>query len=208
MYKVFLFNKAIAFVSPEELEAFEEPVPHIRFSDQGDLLQHYRGLVHDGDERKILYVVDEDPLKVWELFAGGFENVMAAGGVVMDPDERMLFILRNGRWDLPKGKVEEGEDIAEAARREVEEECGISIDRTRGHLVDSFHIYQTSGVEFLKRTSWYKMGVDEHRSPTPQLEEGITKAEWKGPDEREDVKRNTFASIIEVMRAAASTPVQ
>lgn len=38
---------------------------------------------------------------------------------------KMLLIQRNGRWDLPKGKVEPGETLLQAALREVEEETGI-----------------------------------------------------------------------------------
>lgn len=208
MYKVFLFNKALIFVSPEKLAAFREEVPHFHFSDQADLLQRYRALVNDGNERKALYVVATDPKKVWELFASGFENVLAAGGVVRDPRGRILFILRHNRWDLPKGKVEEGEDIAEAAWREVEEECGIELDRNEGHLMDTYHIYQAKGVEFLKCTSWYRMKVQEAQEPEPQVEEGITRVEWKADDEQGDVERNTFASILEVMEAARSMTVQ
>lgn len=208
MYKVFLFNKALIFVSPEELAALKEDVPHFHFRDQADLLQRYRNLVNDGNERKLLYVVAEDPEKVWKLFSSGFENILAAGGVVRDPMGRTLFILRHNRWDLPKGKVEEGEDISEAAEREVEEECGVGIDRNEGHLMDSYHIYQAQGVEFLKRTSWYLMRVEEPQEPVPQVEEGITQVVWKAEDEQGDVERNTFASILEVMRAARSAAVQ
>ena len=208
MYKVFLFNKALIFVSPEEFNALEleEEPAHFHFSDQADLLQRYRGLVQDGNERKLLYVIDPDPYKVWHLFSSGFENVLAAGGVVKDPDDRMLFILRHNRWDLPKGKVEEGEDTAEAAEREVEEECGISVGRVEGHLLDSYHIYQAQGVEFLKRTSWYHMRVDGHQEPSPQTEEGISKVEWRGVDEQHEVRKSTFASIIEVMDMANASP--
>ncbi len=208
MYKVFLFNKALIFVSPEELAAMDPEPPHFHFSDQADLLQRYRGLVQDGNERKNLYVVDPEPFKVWQVFASGFEQILAAGGVVKDPYERTLFIYRHNRWDLPKGKVEEREEIAEAAQREVEEECGIRIDRALGHLIDSYHIYQAQGIEFLKRTSWYHFRVDEVQNPVPQTEEGITKVEWKGPEEQEEVKRNTFPSILDVMEAGNSTEVQ
>jgi 8-oxo-dGTP pyrophosphatase MutT (NUDIX family) len=209
MYKVFLFNKALVFVSPEELNAFSEDVPHFHFTDQADLLQRYRGLVQDGNERKLLYVVAPDPYEVWELFASGFENVLAAGGVVKDPNERMLFILRHNRWDLPKGKVEQGEDTAEAAVREVEEECGIHVDRVEGHLMDSYHIYQAQGVEFLKRTSWYSMRVKDPQDPVPQTEEGISKVEWRSVEEQGEVRNNTFASVQEVMEVGnSSTPVQ
>lgn len=208
MYKVFLFNKALVFVSPEELAALDQGVSYFHFSDQADLLHRYRGLVHDGNEQRSLFVVASDPQQVWELFAGGFENVLAAGGVVKDPYDRTLFILRHNRWDLPKGKVEDGEEIAQAAKREVEEECGVEVHRQEGHLMNSYHIYQAKGIEFLKKTVWYRMRVDEPQEPEPQVEEGITRVEWKGPEEEKEVERNTFASILQVIRAARSEAVQ
>lgn len=52
--------------------------------------------------------------------------------VVLDND-RILLVQRakepsKGKWSLPGGKVELGETFREAARREVLEECGISIE--------------------------------------------------------------------------------
>ena len=41
--------------------------------------------------------------------------VRAAGGIVADDSGRLLLILRNGRWDLPKGKVEPGETLLQGA---------------------------------------------------------------------------------------------
>jgi len=38
----------------------------------------------------------------------------------------MLFIYRFNKWDLPKGKLDNGESVSECAIREVEEECGIA----------------------------------------------------------------------------------
>lgn len=204
MYKVFLFNKALTFVSPEELASFEEPLPYVRFSDQADLLHRYRGLVQNGNEREMLCVVADDPYEVWQLFSRGFRNVEAAGGVVKDQNDRVLFIYRHNRWDLPKGKIEEGEETAEAAKREVEEECGVCVDHLEGHLMDSYHLYQDKGVEFLKKTSWYLMRVNTPYAPEPQVEEGITRAEWMSVEDRERMLRNTFASIVEVMEEVAS----
>jgi len=53
-------------------------------------------------------------------------------GAVVVHGERVLLVKRGrppgvGRWSLPGGLVELGETTAEAARREVAEECGISV---------------------------------------------------------------------------------
>lgn len=49
--------------------------------------------------------------------------------VLVRPDGKILLMtLRDGGWDLPGGRMEEGEDMPQALAREVREECGIEID--------------------------------------------------------------------------------
>lgn len=51
----------------------------------------------------------------------------AAGGVVVDPHGRVVVVRQRARtWSLPKGHVEDGEDVLDAARREIHEECGLT----------------------------------------------------------------------------------
>jgi 8-oxo-dGTP diphosphatase len=54
-------------------------------------------------------------------------------GVVVWHDDRVLLIRRNrpprqGQWSLPGGAQQLGETVAEAARREVQEETGLEIE--------------------------------------------------------------------------------
>ncbi|HEX8286206.1 MAG TPA: NUDIX domain-containing protein [Pyrinomonadaceae bacterium] len=50
----------------------------------------------------------------------------SAGGVVLDAEGRVLLVSQHGTsWSLPKGHVEEGESLLEAARREIYEESGV-----------------------------------------------------------------------------------
>jgi 8-oxo-dGTP diphosphatase len=54
-------------------------------------------------------------------------------GVVVWHDDRVLLIRRNkpprqGHWSLPGGAQQLGETVAEAARREVQEETGLEIE--------------------------------------------------------------------------------
>ena len=62
----------------------------------------------------------------WESFCANYMLIEAAGGLVYNAKDQLLMIFRNGKWDLPKGKLEVGENIEQCAMREVEEECGIS----------------------------------------------------------------------------------
>lgn len=105
--------------------------------------------------------------------------VRAAGGIVEDADGRRLLILRNGRYDLPKGKVEDGETLQQAALREVQEETGVS-PLTAGRLaLKTYHVYNLYGGWHLKQTSWFKMTAEGSEPATnPQREEGITDCLW------------------------------
>ena len=112
--------------------------------------------------------------------------VRAAGCVVHADAGNMLLILRNGRWDLPKGKVESGETLLQAALREVEEETGIApLPTTRYPLpIKTYHTFNLYGGWHLKQTSWFDAHV-AGRKPVgkPQGEEGITEVVWVTPDE-------------------------
>ena len=112
--------------------------------------------------------------------------VRAAGCIVTAPDGTMLLIKRNGRWDLPKGKVEAGETLLQAALRETEEETGIkniSISNSQFSIFKTYHIYNLYGGWHLKQTSWFKAHCSLGTAGTPQQEEGITEVAWVSPDE-------------------------
>jgi 8-oxo-dGTP diphosphatase len=58
--------------------------------------------------------------------------VVAVGAIVTD-DERILLIERGhppsqGSWSIPGGRVELGETLPAALRREILEECGLDVD--------------------------------------------------------------------------------
>ncbi len=133
------------------------------------------------------------PLWLMRLLKRRMRWVRAAGGMVTRDDGMMLLILRNGRWDLPKGKVEAGETLLQGALREVEEETGIKADCAHGHILPTahyplptktYHIFNLYGGWHLKQTSWFPMSVaDGSAVGKPQEEEGITGVEWVTPDE-------------------------
>ena len=112
-----------------------------------------------------------------------FIFVKAAGGIVTDNSGRRLLMTRNSRADLPKGKVEKGETIAEAALRETNEETGlqnIEIGRLR---LKTYHIYDLYGGWHFKQTSWFEMKASDGQALVPQTDEGITDLQWVEPDE-------------------------
>ena len=91
---------------------------------------------------------------VIERFFAEFKYVEAAGGVVQNERGESLMILRNGRWDLPKGHVDCGESDEACAVREIAEETGVVGAKIVRFLCNTLHAYGVYGVWELKRTAW------------------------------------------------------
>lgn len=127
-------------------------------------------------------------------------KITAAGGLVINNNKDLLFIFRNGKWDLPKGKLEDNETISESALREVSEECGISKQIIISKLLMTQHTYNVENQKILKTTHWYLMDYKLNELLIPQIEEGITKVEWIKESELTQVLENTYQSIIDVIR--------
>lgn len=122
------------------------------------------------------------PLWMLRLLKRRMRYVRAAGGIVTAPDGTMMLILRNDRWDLPKGKVEAGETLLQAALREVEEETGVAPAVAGATPAKTYHIYNLYGGWHLKQTSWFPMTAKK-QDGAPQQEEGISAVVWVTPEE-------------------------
>ena len=120
--------------------------------------------------------------------------IVAAGGVVLNSKGDILFIYRNGFWDLPKGKVEEGEDYAEAGIREIQEETGLVNVAITKPLPVTFHTYKLTMKLVLKETKWFQMFSDDIKL-TPQTEEGITEIKWVSRDELPVILAKSYGNI-------------
>ena len=140
------------------------------------------------------YVESADVESAWQSFKQNFTVIEAAGGVVMKNQE-ILFIYRNGKWDLPKGKLEKNESIPVCALREVEEECGISKLTIVKELPITYHSYRQAGKNVLKVTYWFLMNCTDESSLVPQTEESIELAEWKNEKAVQIALENTYQNI-------------
>lgn len=132
----------------------------------------------------------------------------ASGGVVLRVSaegEEVLLILRNGIWDLPKGKRERGESVAECAKREVTEETGIRGITLTDFIGVTYHTYFQGDQKIEKKTSWYLMEAAEADNLRPQQEEGITQIKWVELDEaRRLVGFRNLKDTLDKVRARTS----
>lgn len=63
---------------------------------------------------------------------------ISAGGVVLSRNGKVLVVNQRGNsWSLPKGHLDEGEDLLTAAKREIYEESGVE----KLKLIDSLGFY-------------------------------------------------------------------
>jgi len=196
MYKVFFKDRIIFLGDKREFENFEGMVYAWMEGEslQGLILQFY-----EDDSREAICIVAEDLEQLLEQFVSCFKYIEAAGGKVFNSNKEILAIYRLEKWDLPKGKVEKGESVREAAVREVEEECGISDLKIEKELNSTYHTYWLKGKHVLKRTYWFEMSYSGSETLVPQTEEDIQEVKWLSPDKLGEFKANTYASIMEVM---------
>jgi ADP-ribose pyrophosphatase YjhB (NUDIX family) len=143
-------------------------------------------------------IICANPTAVFNQLKQQFTLINAAGGLVKNSQSEYLFIFRRGKWDLPKGKLDEGEDFETAAIREVQEECGITHIELGDLYHMSYHIYEENSDWVLKQTNWYLMKSDD-KNLIPQLAEGITQTAWLSTNQFEKVRENTYASIDEII---------
>ncbi|MCR9183641.1 MAG: NUDIX domain-containing protein [Flavobacteriaceae bacterium] len=124
--------------------------------------------------------------------------VVAAGGLVRNESNEILFIKRNGKWDLPKGRVEEKETIEEAALRETEEETGVTGLEIVKPLQITYHFFNRNEKLKLKETYWFEMKTSFTGDLAPEKSEGIQKAVWKNPKKTAKALRKSYANIREL----------
>ncbi|MBQ4408600.1 MAG: NUDIX domain-containing protein [Bacteroidales bacterium] len=161
-------------------------------------VEYYDGLAADcldGLVRGRL-LIRGDAEQLFEIIKGDCKYVEAAGGYVLNALGQSLVIVRNGLYDLPKGKIEPGEDPETAAVREVNEETGVSpkIDRK---LIDTYHFYRWGDEKevTIKKTHWYLMTLLGNQATKPQTEEGITSCIWMDDDMIDNVTKRTHRNL-------------
>ncbi|GAC1398098.1 MAG: hypothetical protein NVSMB63_18350 [Sediminibacterium sp.] len=131
-------------------------------------------------------------------------TIIAAGGLVQNEQQELLMIYRRGKWDLPKGKLDKGENIEDCAVREVMEETGL-VYVDRGELIAvSHHPYFDPYLEeeVVKETYWYAMRVKGNQPLIPQAAEDITSIKWVKGKDLEACLADSYDNIVSVVRKA------
>jgi 8-oxo-dGTP pyrophosphatase MutT (NUDIX family) len=119
----------------------------------------------------------------------------AGGGLVYNKKGEVLFIFRNGKWDLPKGGTNKGEEIEDTAMREVEEETGVGMLAVTNKLQKTYHVFKRNGKYRLKITHWFEMTSDYEGTLVGQAEEGIEKVAWLNPIQIKEALKNSYENI-------------
>jgi 8-oxo-dGTP pyrophosphatase MutT (NUDIX family) len=165
----------------------------------GFTYKEFVSITFENPNREYFIIQLDNYSEVFQLFFEEFINVAAAGGVVQNQNDEILMIYRNSCWDLPKGKVEEGESIRLAAVREVEEECGLVGPEITDEISSTYHTYERDEKKYLKKTYWFAMSYEKEHALVPQIEEGITKAEWINKNNLQTYTVDTYGSIKSVI---------
>jgi len=102
-----------------------------------------------------------------------------SAGVIVVREGKVLLLheVREDRWCFPKGHVDPGESLEDAALREVREETGLSDVRLQGEVAEvSYRFYNEPGRHNIHKTSVYFLGSS--RAGEVLLEPLFDRHEW------------------------------
>lgn len=199
MYKVFFQDRVIYLTKDFSTHFFNNYGLFYKFYDLNelsDLLKLFTVIT----KIKKLYIFHHNLDQLFAEFKQVFNFIDAAGGLIYNSEGKILVIKRKGKWDLPKGRIEEGESTEIAAAREATEETGISNLNVKSHIIDTYHVYLEDITPVLKKTHWFVMEALSDEQPTPQLDEEISEAVWYDQEDLPMILGNTYLSIIDVLK--------
>ena len=129
------------------------------------------------------------------------KKIFAAGGLVTNDKNELLMIFRRGKWDLPKGKLDEGESLEACALREVQEETGVKNLELKNRVGITYHEYfdKYSKTDVIKETHWFAMHTNNASKLIPQTDEDIEYIIWADKIALEECLKNTYPNIKEII---------
>ncbi|MCY7293326.1 MAG: NUDIX domain-containing protein [Ferruginibacter sp.] len=181
----------------KEVLFFNEKLP----TDAAEILS---ALQDNKKEAAIIYGKNLQELK--EDFFQQFIIIEAAGGIVQNENKDLLFIFRRNKWDLPKGKMEEGETPEICAEREIEEETGVKNLLLKHTIGETYHIYTERGKTILKISHWFYFTTEGEQKTIPQTEEDIAEVKWIHTRNIKEPMANTHQNIKDILTIFFDTP--
>lgn len=202
--KIYINNKPLVLTTDAKTYIQKNPLATGYISFTGAFPRHFRLALEHINKTGTLGAIIEDfsQKALLEELYEHYTPIDAAGGVVANENNDVLMIYRRGKWDLPKGKRDEGESMEECALREVSEETGLTKLKLGEKICDTYHVYSQNKENMLKRTSWYKMQGTLKEKPIPQAEENIAEARWVNGEELPLIVYKSYEAIREVMQKA------
>ncbi|HEU0136422.1 MAG TPA: NUDIX domain-containing protein [Flavobacterium sp.] len=189
MYKVFVNDKPLFLTN----EIIKETDFQLFLLESVDIKQLIIKIFKNKISKAYLYHPDEK--EILKTLKSKLPVQKAGGGLVYNANGDVLFIFRNGKWDLPKGGIEKGEEIDFTALREVEEETGVSKLVITKKLQKTYHVFKRNGRYKLKITHWFEMKTNFTGKLVGQTEEGIEKVEWLNPRQVREALANSYQNI-------------
>ena len=189
MYEIFLDDKSIILTN------VRENIENVKYFPLKDVT--FDEIIEELGRKEVsrIYLYHPNEEKLIKKFKKLVPTIKAGGGVVYNEEGKVLLIKRHGKWDLPKGKKEKGENIATCALREVEEETGVKKLLIQRFRTITYHLFKSDGHYFLKETYWYDMTTTYKKKLVPQTEEGIEKVCWKDEAEAKELVKNSYKNI-------------
>jgi len=202
--KIYYNNKALILTNSSDAYKAEHPVAGGYLSLTGAFSRNFRLAFQHLDKPGTIGALIEDisTESLQKELHSMYKPIDAGGGVVVNEENAVLMIYRRGKWDLPKGKLDEGENIEECAVREVSEETGLQHLNVTGKICDTYHIYSQNGMNLLKCTAWYRMKGTSNDILMPQKEENIQEARWVNEEGLAQVVYKSYDAIREVLQQA------
>ena len=202
MYEVFFNDRKITIAAPGKITLIKptEIIDNLKIKED---VKHWFFQFIENDIQEIVILHSSPEIFFKTIFQSIFTPIPAAGGIVIRKN-KLLFIFRNGKWDLPKGKIDSGESNEEAALREVKEECGISGHKIVKQLPSTFHIFnspykKSKGEWIFKETFWYEIQYKGVENGNPQTEENITELRWFERKKLDLPYSNTYANLKSII---------
>lgn len=121
--------------------------------------------------------------------------VRAAGGIVFNEKNEMLFFRKNNFWDLPKGHCDKNETPEATSIREVCEETGLINPTIKKHAGSTWHCYHFNGQFVLKQTYWFTMEAGQYNDLQGDISEGISDLSWIGQNNLTTILAESHRSI-------------